>query len=88
MIDGSMKVPNCSTPQQTYVNGDARIFAIAAASIIAKVTRDRIMSGFDKLYPQYGFLKHKGYGTKEHLEKLKQFGPCPIHRLTFNRVKP
>ena len=88
MIDGSMKVPNCSIPQQTYVNGDARIFAIAAASIIAKVTRDRIMSGFDKLYPQYGFLKHKGYGTKEHLEKLKQFGPCPIHRLTFNRVKP
>lgn len=87
MIDGSIKIPNCSTPQQVFVKGDQRIFAIAAASIIAKVTRDRLMLDFDKLYPNYGFIKHKGYGTKYHLEKLKQYGPCPIHRLSFNRVK-
>jgi len=70
-----------------YVKGDERIFAIAAASIIAKVTRDRIMREMDKLYPDYGFSQHKGYGTKFHLEKLKQFGPCAIHRLSFNKVK-
>lgn len=87
MIDGSIKMPNCSTPQQAFIKGDERIFAIAAASIIAKVTRDRIMLGLDKLYPNYGFIKHKGYGTKYHLEKLKQYGPCPIHRLSFNRVR-
>jgi len=87
MIDGSIKIPNCSTPQEVFVRGDQRIFSIAAASIIAKVTRDRLMVEFDKLYPKYGFLKHKGYGTKEHLDKLKQYGPCPIHRLSFNRVK-
>lgn len=87
IIDGSIKIPNCSTPQQTFVKGDGRVFAIAAASIIAKVTRDRLMLDFDKLYPNYGFIKHKGYGTKDHLAKLKQYGPCPIHRLSFNRVK-
>ena len=87
MIDGSIKIPNCSTPQEVFIKGDERIFAIAAASIIAKVTRDRLMLEMDKLYPQYGFIKHKGYGTKDHLEKLKQYGPCPIHRLSFNRVK-
>jgi ribonuclease HII len=86
MIDGSMKLPNYSMPQQAYVNGDERIFTIAAASIIAKVTRDRIMMEMDKLYPGYGFSQHKGYGTKFHLEKLKQLGPCPIHRLSFRRV--
>lgn len=87
MIDGSIKLPNCSTPQQAYIKGDEKIFAIAAASIIAKVTRDRIMREMDKLYPNYGFVKHKGYGTKFHIEKLKQHGPCPIHRLSFNKVK-
>ncbi len=87
IIDGAAKLPNYSTPQQTYVKGDERIFAIAAASIIAKVTRDRIMREMDKLYPDYGFSKHKGYGTKFHLEKLKQYGPCAIHRLSFNKVK-
>jgi ribonuclease HII len=86
MIDGSIKIPNCSTPQQTFISGDERVFAIAAASIIAKVTRDRIMLELDKIYPNYGFIQHKGYGTKDHLEKLKQYGPCPIHRLSFNRV--
>jgi ribonuclease HII len=87
MVDGSIKLPNCSTPQQAYIKGDERIFSIAAASIIAKVSRDRIMQEMDKLYPVYGFAKHKGYGTKFHQEKLKQCGPCPIHRLSFNRVK-
>jgi ribonuclease HII len=82
-----MKLPNCSTPQQTYIKGDERIFTIAAASIIAKVTRDNIMREIDQLYPNYGFKQHKGYGTKFHLEKLAQYGPCAIHRLTFNKVK-
>ena len=87
IVDGSAKLPNFSTPQLPYVKGDEKIFAIAAASIIAKVTRDRIMREMDKLYPDYGFSQHKGYGTKFHLEKLKQFGPCAIHRLSFNKVK-
>ncbi len=87
IIDGSSKLPNCSIPQQTYIKGDDNIFTIAAASIIAKVTRDKIMLEMDKLYPSYGFNKHKGYGTKLHIEKLKQFGPCVIHRLSFNKVK-
>ncbi len=87
LVDGSIKIPNCSIPQETFVRGDGRIFTIAAASIIAKVTRDRIMLEMDKLYPDYGFKEHKGYGTKQHLEKLKQYGPCAIHRLSFNRVK-
>lgn len=87
MIDGSLRLPNCSTPQQAFVKGDEKIFSIAAASIIAKVSRDRLMLTMDKIYPNYGFGKHKGYGTKLHLEKLKQFGPCPIHRLSFKRVK-
>jgi len=87
IIDGSLKLPNCSTPQQTYIKGDERLFTIAAASIIAKVTRDRLMQEMDNLFPDYGFIKHKGYGTKMHLEKLKQFGPCAIHRLSFNKVK-
>jgi ribonuclease HII len=87
MIDGSIKLPNCSMDQKVYIKGDEKIFTIAAASIIAKVTRDRIMMEMDKIYPNYGFCQHKGYGTKDHLQKLKQYGPCPIHRLSFNRVK-
>ena len=66
---------------------DEKVSLIAAASIIAKVTRDRLMLGYHKKYPQYGFDKHKGYGTKYHLEMLKKYGPCPIHRKTFARVK-
>ncbi len=87
LIDGSLKLPNCSTPQEAIIKGDEKLFSIAAASIIAKVTRDRIMLEMDKLYPEYGFERHKGYGTKLHLDKIKQYGPCPIHRLSFNRVK-
>jgi len=65
------------------VKGDSKSASIAAASILAKVTRDRLMVDYDKLYPEYGFAKHKGYPTKQHIELLKQFGPCEIHRTTF-----
>ena len=65
------------------VHGDALCYSIAAASIVAKVTRDRMMRELDEHYPQYGFQKHKGYGTKAHIEALKAFGPCPEHRRSF-----
>ena len=67
----------------SIVHGDALSYSIAAASIVAKVTRDRMMEDFDKSYPQYGFAKHKGYGTAAHIAALKQYGPCPIHRHSF-----
>lgn len=67
----------------SIVHGDALSYSIAAASIVAKVTRDRMMEDFDKSYPQYGFAKHKGYGTATHIAALKQYGPCPIHRRSF-----
>lgn len=72
---------NC--PSDAIIKGDATSYNIAAASILAKVTRDRIMLEMDKLYPEYGFAKHKGYGTKAHIEAIKQYGPCPIHRRSF-----
>lgn len=65
------------------IKGDASSYSIAAASIVAKVTRDRQMIELDKLYPQYGFAKNKGYGTKEHIDALRRFGPCPMHRRSF-----
>ena len=67
------------------IKGDATSYSIAAASIIAKVVRDRQMAEADKLYPWYGFSRNKGYGTKEHIEALKKYGPCPIHRRSFIR---
>lgn len=67
----------------SIVHGDALSYSIAAASIVAKVTRDRMMEDFDKSYPQYDFAKHKGYGTAAHIAALKQYGPCPIHRRSF-----
>lgn len=70
-------------PTRAIVHGDALSYSIAAASIVAKVTRDRIMTEYDKQYPQYNFAKHKGYGTAEHIRLLRQYGPCPIHRRTF-----
>lgn len=70
-------------PTLSIIHGDALSYSIAAASIIAKVTRDRLMVEYDKQYPQYNFAKHKGYGTAEHIRLLKQYGPCPIHRRTF-----
>lgn len=72
-----------NVPTTSIIHGDALSYSIAAASIVAKVTRDRMMLDFDKQYPQYKFAKHKGYGTKEHISLLKEYGPCPIHRKTF-----
>ncbi len=69
--------------QENIIKGDALSYNIASASILAKVYRDRLMDEMDKLYPQYGFKKHKGYGTKAHIEALKKYGECPIHRQTF-----
>ena len=83
LLDGKFKIPNCSYRQKAIIKGDALIFCIAAASIIAKVERDRIMLKMHELYPEYGFDKHKGYGTKLHMERLKQHGPCAIHRMSF-----
>ncbi len=68
------------------IKGDAKSISIAAASILAKVTRDRLMCEYALLYPQYGFEKHKGYGTKQHLSALKQYGPCPLHRRSYRPV--
>ena len=70
-------------PDRAIVKGDATSYAIAAASVIAKVTRDRIMREYDEMYPQYGFAAHKGYGTAVHIAALKKYGPCPIHRRSF-----
>ena len=70
-------------PCTTIIDGDAQCFSIAAASIVAKVTRDRIMLKYNEQFPQYGFAKHKGYGTKEHIEAIKKFGLCEIHRRSF-----
>jgi len=87
ILDGGFKIPNMSYAQKNIIRGDESIFSIAAASIIAKVTRDRIMQEMHVLYPQYGFAQHKGYGTRLHLEQLKKHGPCPIHRKSFRPVK-
>ena len=86
LIDGN-RAGNMPVDFETVVKGDALSFSIAAASILAKVSRDRYIVELDKLYPEYGFKKHKGYGTKEHLEAICKFGPCPIHRLSFRGVK-
>lgn len=74
-------------PSLSIVQGDAKSASIAAASIIAKVTRDRLMTQYDTQYPRYGFAKHKGYGTAQHLEALRAYGPCPIHRRSFEPVQ-
>ena len=83
LIDGNRKPKNIEIPCETVVKGDSKSCSIAAASILAKVTRDRLLSDYDKTYPQYNFKKHKGYGTKEHIEMILKFGPCPIHRMSF-----
>ena len=85
LIDG-LPVPQFPCPQTALVGGDAISLSIAAASIIAKVERDREMEEMDRLYPEYGFAKHKGYPTPEHFAKLRLHGPCPIHRRSFAPV--
>ncbi|MCK9379358.1 MAG: ribonuclease HII [Candidatus Moranbacteria bacterium] len=87
LVDGNKKIPNFSGEQLAVVGGDKIVKSISAASIIAKVTRDRMMLEAHKKYPEYHFDKHKGYGTKIHMESLKQYGPCEIHRKSFAPVK-
>ena len=79
-----LKLKRLSSPVRYFKSGDSRSHVIAAASIIAKVTRDRIMRDYHKKYPEYNFAQNKGYGTQAHLAALLKYGPCPIHRLTFN----
>jgi len=85
LIDG-LPVPEFPIPSEGIVKGDGKSFSIAAASVIAKVSRDRLMLEYAQKYPEYGFEKHKGYGTKQHLEALRKYGPCPIHRKSFAPV--
>lgn len=82
LIDGE-PLPENILPQQAFVKGEDRSFSIAAASIVAKVTRDRLMLEAHQLYPQYGFDRHKGYGTELHRQRIFQYGPCPLHRRSF-----
>ena len=86
LIDGISSVENLPLEQLPIVDGDRKVISIAAASIVAKVTRDKIMENYDRLFPQYGFWKHKGYPTPEHLKLLDQHGPSPIHRVSFGPV--
>ena len=83
LIDGNRAPRGIKIPCETIVKGDSKSMSVAAASVLAKVTRDRLMLEYDKKYPEYNFKKHKGYGTKEHTELIKQYGPCEIHRLSF-----
>lgn len=85
IVDGNVRIAT-KCPIKCIVRGDSKSISIAAASIIAKVTRDRLMLEYDKAYPQYSFARHKGYGTRIHMEALKNHGPSPIHRKTFRPV--
>ena len=82
-LNDAVTIPGIEGKQVPIIKGDAKSLTIASASILAKVTRDRIMVEYDSMYPEYGFAKHKGYGTKAHIEAIKEYGPCPIHRKTF-----
>ena len=84
-LNDAVTVPDLPARQVAIIKGDAKSASIAAASIIAKVTRDRLMEEYDVLYPEYGFRNHKGYGSQAHIEALRKYGPCPIHRLSFIR---
>ncbi len=83
LLNDAVTIPGVDILQVPIVKGDAKSISIGAASIIAKVTRDRLMREYDERYPEYGFAAHKGYGTAAHIAALKQYGPCPIHRRTF-----
>lgn len=87
LVDGNKVIPNLTMEQYAVIGGDRVSKSISAASIVAKVTRDRLMMEMHEKYPQYGFDKHKGYGTKLHMDALASYGPCPIHRLSFAPVK-
>ena len=83
LLNDAVDIPGINIKQVPIIKGDAKSLSIASASIIAKVTRDRLMYSYDELYPEYGFAKHKGYGTKQHRDALAEYGACPIHRKTF-----
>lgn len=83
LIDGNRTPKGILFPSETVVKGDSKSYSVAAASILAKVTRDRLMTEYAEKYPEYNFAKHKGYGTKEHYEAIRKYGVCAIHRLSF-----
>lgn len=85
VIDALNHINTRQIPYESIIKGDAKCYNIAAASILAKVTRDRIMRQWDEVYPQYGFTSHKGYGTAKHIQAIKEYGLCPIHRRTFTK---
>ena len=85
LVDALTHINTKGVPYESIIKGDAKCYNIAAASIIAKVTRDRIMRQWDEIYPQYGFVNHKGYGTSKHIEAIKEYGLCPIHRRSFTK---
>ena len=83
LVDALDKIDTRGIPYISVIKGDAKIYSISAASIIAKVTRDRIMKEYDEVYPEYGFAGHKGYGTAKHIQAIKEYGICPLHRKSF-----
>ena len=85
LVDALQHINTRGIPYEPIIKGDAKCYNIAAASIIAKVTRDRIMREWDEIYPQYGFISHKGYGTAKHIAAIKEYGLCPIHRRSFTK---
>lgn len=85
LVDALTKIDTDGIPYKSIIHGDAISYSIACASIIAKVTRDRIMRQWDEVYPQYGFAKHKGYGTAAHIQTIKEYGICPLHRKSFTK---
>ncbi len=87
LVDG-LRIKWLSYPQTALVEGDAKSYSIAAASVLAKVTRDRLMAEFDQAYPGYGFADHKGYATPQHYAAINELGPCPIHRRSFSPFRP
>jgi ribonuclease HII len=87
LVDGNDRIPELSCRQEAVISGDARLLSVAAASVVAKVVRDRIMERLDRVWPDYGFARHKGYGTPEHLAALHRLGPCPLHRFSFAPVR-
>lgn len=85
LVDALTKIDTDGIPYKSIIHGDAISYSISCASIIAKVTRDRIMRQWDEVYPQYGFEKHKGYGTAAHIQAIKEYGLCPLHRRSFTK---
>lgn len=85
LVDALRDINTLNIPYRSVIKGDAKIYSIACASIIAKVTRDRIMREWDRVYPQYGFISHKGYGTAKHIAAIREYGLCPLHRRSFTK---